>query len=252
MKRLPRMVTVVATTLTAVALTASISACSSNSDDSEDRNADQEVTAGTDSDAGTDADADADSDADSDDAAKSEPTVPDGYTLTEVPDADLSLAVPSDWSTVTGAEISSQTELVDAIATTTGRTSEEVRTAMESLALWSMDTSGTKDYDENLNVELVEQRYAVPTEDEMAQVLENQANASANTTMTPDSYTTTTTASGDDAVLQSYTLQIGDNTTKGAYVVVPAKGGDAYALIAISTATAERTRELADVVLASL
>ncbi|MDO4901780.1 hypothetical protein [Actinomyces sp.] len=247
MKRLPRVATTLTTTLAAVALTASLAACqSNNSTDAEERNSDQQVTA--EASTGTDSG----SSKTGADATSSTPTVPDGYTLTEVPNADLSFAVPSGWTTLTGAEASSQTELVDAVATATERTPAEVLAAMESLALWSIDTSATENFVENLNVELLDSAYAAPSKDEVAQFLANQTANNPNANITPDTYTKTTTASGDDAVVQSYTLTLGETSNKGAYVIVPAKGGKGFALIAISAASTERVQELADVILGSI
>ncbi|MBE6475906.1 MAG: hypothetical protein E7Z95_10150 [Actinomyces succiniciruminis] len=241
MSRLSRLTTLAATGLTAVALTASMSACSSNSDDAADQGSDQQVSAA------------ADTDTSSDGAeAAAEPTVPDGYTLTEVPGAELSIAVPSDWSTLTEST-ASDTEFVSALATALGRTEAETTAMLDSLALYSIDISGTRDYAENLNVEIAKGFTAMPSENDMVALLENQNNEAAGMVFEPGTYTETTTASGQDAVVETYTLPVdGGPTTEGTYVVVYANGGDDLALIAISTDSAERTQELADVILGSI
>ncbi|CED90551.1 hypothetical protein [Actinomyces succiniciruminis] len=244
MSRLSRLTTLAATGLTAVALTASMAACSSNSDDAADQGSDQQVTTTADTDTGSD-------DADETEAA-AEPTVPDGYTLTEVPGAELSIAVPSDWSTLTEST-ASDTEFVSALATALGRTEAETTAMLDSLALYSIDISGTRDYAENLNVEIAKGFTAMPSENDMVALLENQNNEAAGMVFEPGTYTETTTASGQDAVVETYTLPVdGGPTTEGTYVVVYANGGDDLALIAISTDSAERTQELADVVLGSI
>ncbi|PHP53186.1 hypothetical protein [Actinomyces ruminis] len=244
MSRLSHLTTIAATGLTAVALTASMSACSSSSDDAADQGSDQQVSAAADTDAG--------SDSTDETEAAAEPTVPDGYTLTEVPGAELSIAVPSDWTTLTSDTVAN-TEFVSALATTLGRTEDETIAMLDSLALYTMDTSGTSDYAENLNVEIAEGFSSMPSENDMVALLENQNNEDAGMVFQPGTYTETTTASGQDAVVETYTLPIdGGPTTEGTYVVVYANGGDDLALIAISTDDAERTQELADVILGSI
>lgn len=241
MSRLSRLTTIAATGLTAVALTASMSACSSSSDDAADQSSDQQVSTAAGTDAGTD-----------DAEASAEPTVPDGYTLTEVPGAELSIAVPSDWTTLTEST-ASDTELVSALATALGRSEDEVTAMLNALALYSIDTSGTSNYAENLNVEIAKGYSSMPSENDMVTLLENQNNEAAGMVFKPGTYTETTTASGQDAVVETYTIPVdGGPTTEGTYVVVHANGGDDLALIAISTDSAERTKELADVVLGSI
>ncbi|MDU0348085.1 hypothetical protein [Actinomyces sp. MRS3W] len=250
MQRLPRIATYTATTLTAAALALTMSACNSGSSDGEAVSTDQEVTVEESTASGSDESADTGSDTDA--TTEAEPTVPDGYTLTEVPDAELSFAVPSDWTTLTGEDVSN-TELVDAVASTLGRSTDEVAAMFQGLALYSVDTSGTSDFAENLNVEIVDNVSTLPAESDLVQLLERQSDASSGMVFEPGTYTETTTASGQGAAVETYTLPSdGGTTVQGSYVVVPAKNGSAMALIAISTTSAERTQELADAILGSI
>ncbi|NDR53029.1 hypothetical protein [Actinomyces sp. 565] len=180
-------------------------------------------------------------------------TVPDGYTLTEVPDADLSLALPADWSTVAGdASDTSQADAVAEIANVTGWDEEQVIDSLRGMDLFSMDTSGDTRYNPNLSVVIYNDQYTRPTEDDMHTRLEHDI-TSSDLTATPVNYTAPSTASGQEAAVQTYVITGEDSSrTEGAYVAVPANRGDSMAVITISASTAEHTQELIDAILDSI
>ncbi|SDN37667.1 hypothetical protein SAMN05216355_102174 [Actinomyces ruminicola] len=244
MKRTPRLATIATTTLTAVALTVSMSACSSGSDDAADQGSDQGVTA----DAGTDATAE---DTDAGDAeASSAPTVPDGYSLTEVPDADLAIAIPSDWTTLTGDDVA-DAERVAAMATALNTTEDDARSRLEMLSLYSIDMNeDSSGYGETLNVQMLAEPN-LPSEDQLTGMIEAQS--TTEVTLDAGDYSTVTTGSGADAIMQVYDLVYADGSSiPSAYLVLPTADGSQTAYVAISTTSAERTQELADVILSSV
>ncbi|SDM29697.1 hypothetical protein [Actinomyces ruminicola] len=239
MKRTPRLATIATTTLTAVALTVSMSACSSGSDDAADQGSDQGVTA----DAGTDASTDGAE-------ASSAPTVPDGYALTEVPDTDLAIAVPSDWTTFTGDDVADP-ERVVAMATALNTTEDDARNRLEMLSLYSIDMNeDSSGYGETLNVQMLAEPN-LPSEDQLTGMIETQSTTDA--TLDAGDYSTVTTGSGADAIMQVYDLVYADGSSiPSAYLVLPTADGSQTAYVAISTTSAERTQELADVILSSV
>lgn len=242
MSRLSRLSTLAATGLTAVALTASMAACSSNSDDAADQGSDQQAS--------TAANTDTRSDGADETEAAAEPTVPDGYTLTEVPGADLSIAVPSDWSTLTGDDVSDP-ERVAAMATALNTTEDDARSRLEMLSLYSInmneDSSG---YGETLNVQMLAEPN-LPSEDQLTAMIEAQS--TTEVTLDAGDYSTVTTASGADAIMQVYDLVYADGSSApSAYLVLPTTDGSQTAYVAISATSTERTQELADVILGSI
>ncbi|RAX22808.1 MULTISPECIES: hypothetical protein [unclassified Actinomyces] len=231
--RLPRPVTLATTGLAAVALTASMSACSSNSDDAADSASaasDQEVTAT--------ADAGADTTADTDDNA-----VPDGFTLVEVPDYDISVAVPSDWDTLTSAN-ASDTELVGRIAQALNDSEDEVIADLEDTPLTSVDTASDSDVAPYLVLGRIDGEGALPSEDQMRSLADsNEADVTG--------YEQTTSGSGADAATITLSAsEVGTHYYLSALAV--ADGDDAYYASVIVSDSEEQLKEISDAMLASL
>ncbi|SHE26835.1 hypothetical protein [Actinomyces glycerinitolerans] len=243
MSRLSRLTTLVATSVTAVALTASMSACSSNSDDAADQGSDQQVTTTADTDTGSD-------DADETEAA-AEPTVPDGYTLTEVPGAELSVPVPDGWEAITGDDLA-DSERVEAVASALGYTTDQITAMMASIGLYAADTSGTSTLAENYNIQVVATS-VMPGEADFNDMLTGSEQLPGVSSLTPGTFSEPKTASGEDAAMHTFTMNMDYATEpiEGAYLAIPTQDGQT-ALITMGTASAERTQELADVILGSI
>ncbi|CED90553.1 hypothetical protein [Actinomyces succiniciruminis] len=230
--RLPRLTTLATTGLAAVALTLSMSACSSGSDDAADSASaasDQAVTATADT------------------GADDNAAVPDGFTLVEVPDYDISVAVPSDWDTLTTAN-TSDTELVGRIAQALDDSEEEVIADLEDTPLTSVDTASDTASDTAVAPYLVLGRIdgegALPTEDQMRSLAENN---DADVT----GYEQTTSGSGADAA--TITLSASEDGTQ-YYVsaLAVSEGDDAYLASVIVVDSEEQLKEISDAMLASL
>ncbi|MBM6980026.1 MAG: hypothetical protein I3J03_09980 [Actinomyces succiniciruminis] len=229
--RLPRPATLATTGLAAVALTLSMSACSSGSDDAADSASaasDQAVTATADT------------------GADDNAAVPDGFTLVEVPDYDISVAVPSDWDTLTTAN-TSDTELVGRIAQALDDSEEEVIADLEDTPLTSVDTASDTASDTAVAPYLVLGRIdgegALPTEDQMRSLAENE---DADIT----GYEQTTSGSGADAAI--ITLSATDGTQYHLSAFAVSDGDDAYYAAVIVTDSEEQLKEISDAMLASL
>ncbi|WP_136191913.1 hypothetical protein [Actinomyces procaprae] len=250
MKRLPRIAGIATTALTAVALSLSMSACTPNSDDAADRNADQAATADAGSTDSEDAADTADAPGAADTEAASEPTVPDGYTLTDVPDTDLAIAIPSDWTTLTGDDVADPERVAD-MATALNTTEDDARSRLEALSLYSVDMDeDSSGYGETLNVQMLAAS-KLPNEDRLTEMIEEQS--TADVTLDAGEYSATTTGSGTDAVTQVYDIVYADGSSvPSAYVVLPTADGSETAYVAINATSAERRQELIDAILASV
>lgn len=233
MSRLSRLTTIAATGLTAVALTASMSACSSNSDDAASSSAasDQAVTATADADADTTADADGDA------------TVAGGFTLVELPEYGVSVAVPSDWETLTSAN-ASDIELVGRIAQARGQSEDEVIADLEDRPLTSVDTSADTDLAPYLFVTRVAGNGALPTEEQMRSLAENNAVEVAD-------YQETTSGSGADAIVITMNVSDGDAQYHASNLAV-SDGDDAFFIVLITTDSEQQLQQVSDAILASL
>ncbi|SHE26832.1 hypothetical protein [Actinomyces glycerinitolerans] len=233
--RLPRPATLATTGLAAVALTLSMSACSSNSDDAADSASaasDQAVTATADASAHTTADTD-------DNAA-----VPDGFTLVEVPDYDISVAVPSDWDTLTSAD-TSDTELVGRIAQALDDSEEEVIADLEDTPLTSVDTASDSDVAPYLVLGRIDGEGALPSEDQMRSLAEDDEDADIT------GYEETTSGSGADAAILTVTASE-DGTQYYVSALAVSDGDDAYYASVIVADSEEQLKEISDAMLASL
>lgn len=223
-----RALTLVATGLAAVALTASMSACSSSSEDaagSASAASDQAVTATA---------ADTDEDA----------TVPDGFTLVEVPDYDISVAVPSGWDTLTSAD-TSDTELVGRIAQALDHSEDEVISDLEDTPLTSVDTTSDADVPPYLVLGRIDGEGALPSEEQMRSLAEDDDAEATD-------YEQTASGSGADARI--FTMSESDDVGTQHYVaaVAVSDGDDAYFASVIVADSEEQLKEISDALIASL
>ncbi|MDU0348784.1 hypothetical protein [Actinomyces sp. MRS3W] len=239
MSRLSRPLILAATGLATVALALPLAACSgSNTSETTSTQASQEATANSEDAADTGSDTDAQTDSDS------TASVPDGFTLVEIPEYDMSVAVPSDWDTLTSAN-SSDTELVGRIAQALDKSEDEVIADLEDTALISADTSsssGDASADE-IAVGRAETD-ALPTEEEFIDLAElNEADSS--------DYTSTTTPSGLEAAVFRMNA-VADDEDHYISIISVSTGDGIVDSVLIATSTAERDQEIYDAVLGSL
>ncbi|SDN37595.1 hypothetical protein SAMN05216355_102170 [Actinomyces ruminicola] len=227
---LPRPLTLAATGLAAVVLTASMSACSSNSSDASSAS-DPVVAVET---TGTEADADAED---------STAAVPEGFTLVEVPEYGISVAVPSDWDTLTSAN-ASDGELVGRIAQALGHSEDEVNADLEDTPLTSVDTASDSDIPPSLVLGRVDGDGALPSEDRLKQLAETNDVDSTD-------YEPTTSGSGADAAVFAVRA-LEDGTQYYLSVVSVTNGDDSYYATVIITHSEHQVKEISDAVLASL
>ncbi|MBE6482992.1 MAG: hypothetical protein E7Z94_11595 [Actinomyces ruminicola] len=184
------------------------------------------------------------------------PTTPDGYTLTEVPDFGFSLAVPTDWTTLTHDDLDDD-ELVATVAEALGQDADSLRDTADTFHLISVDANATG-YAENLAVSQYELEDGLPPAEELAEVTDDDQVSSSD-------HAQRITGSGADAVLYtaSGTLSGSGEAFHIAFMAVSMDTGataSADAATAPSTATfvmiraasADRAQELADVVLGSV
>ncbi|NDR53030.1 hypothetical protein [Actinomyces sp. 565] len=252
MKRLPRVATIVAATATTVTLAVSLSACSSDrSAEAEAQSPVQQVTAAasTNTDAATDA-AKA-PDAEADDSARSGATVPDGYTLTEIPDADLSIAIPSTWTVATGAELA-DSESAEAIASALGYTTETVQALSNQLSIFAVDAGNTSTAGENISVQTTPGTSLLGESDLSAALAVTSTQPGVN--VEPGTFSEVTTGSGDDASMYTYTMTMDSNpgrTIHGAYIAVLDNSGQSV-VINVASHTSTRVTDLSDAVIGSI
>lgn len=189
------------------------------------------------------------------------PITPDGYTLTEVPGFGFSLAVPTDWTTLTSDDLDDG-ELVQKVADALGRDADSLRETAATFHLISVDT-GVTGYAENLAVSQYELEDGLPPEDELAEI-------TADDQVSSSDYAQRTTGSGADAALYTAngTLSGSDEAFHIAFMAVSMESGataDAdesaaadtapapttATFVMIRAASADRAQELADVILGS-
>ncbi|WP_103061530.1 hypothetical protein [Actinomyces qiguomingii] len=175
------------------------------------------------------------------------PTAPDGYTLTEVPGFSFSLAVPAGWTTLTHDDLDDD-ELVKTVAGALNQDPGSLRESVETFHLISVDADAT-DFAENLVVSQYELEDGLPPEEELAEVTEGHQ-------VDYSDYAQRTTGSGGQAAL--YTAG-GARSSGGSFnIAFLAVRGDAgtaagtVTFVLIEAASADRARELADVVIASV
>ncbi|SDM29807.1 hypothetical protein [Actinomyces ruminicola] len=225
-----RPLTLAATGLAAVVLTASMSACSSNSSDASSASSasDQAVAVET---TGTEADADAED---------STAAVPEGFTLVEVPEYGISVAVPSDWDTLTSAN-TSDAELVGRIAQALDDSEDEVVADLADTPLVSVDTAS--DTPSALYLTRDDEDGPLPSE-EMMQELADNHNADST------DYRETTSGSGANAAI--FTMSAADGDTQHNLSAVAVSDGDnAFFMVVVVSDSEERVKEVSDAVLAS-
>ncbi|RLP07695.1 hypothetical protein [Propionibacterium australiense] len=213
----------IAAALSAAALTLSMSACSTTSD----------TTTGS---------------AESSQAASSPtPTVPDGYTRTEVPETGLSIAIPSSWETLTRDNVSDDA-LVERIAQARGMTPEALTMGLERFSLIGVDTSDTAGHAENLAAiqETDEELDGLPSEEEFTEEFLSDREIDSG------EYARVTTGSGADAVRYVLTGTGGDGQKHHSALVVFKNGEHTFFAAFIDAASTSRAQELADAVIGSL
>ncbi|WP_147680213.1 hypothetical protein [Actinomyces ruminicola] len=228
--RIPRLVPLAATGLTAIALTLSLAACSSGSDsaDSASPAGDQAVTVESSADAAPDADATA---------------VPEGFTLVEVPEYGVLVAVPSDWDTLTSANTSDE-ELVGRIAQALDDSEEEVIADLEDTPLTSVDTASDAEDPAYLYMTRSDGNGALPTEEMLRALAENHDATSSN-------YEQTTSGSGADAATFTMTGSE-DGRQRRVSGVAVSDGDDAFFLVVVVSDSEQQLQEVSDAVIDSL
>lgn len=222
MKRQSRAASIAAA-LSAAALTLSMSACSTTSD----------TTSGA---------------AESSQAAGSPtPTVPDGYTRTEVPETGLSIAVPSTWETLTTENVSDDA-LVARLAEARGMEPEALTMQLEDSSLISVDTSGATDYAELLTAmqDTDEGIDGLPDEQEFTEEFLSDREIESG------EYAKVPTGSGDDAVRYVFTATGNDGQRHHAALVIVKAEKHTFLAVMIDAASTGRAKELADVIIGSL
>ncbi|MDO4901778.1 hypothetical protein [Actinomyces sp.] len=193
------------------------------------------------------------------------PTTPHGYTLTEVPGFGISLAVPSDWTTLTHDDLDD--ELVQAVADALDQEPDSVRENAQTFHLISVDADAT-DFTENLVVSQYQLEDGLPPEEEFAEV-------TADDQVDSSDFVQRTTGSGAEAALytasgklagsgRAFSIAFMAIMTGGATGTPDTAGstedgtaastdpGGTVTFVMIDAASAERAREIADAVLASL
>lgn len=221
MKRQPRAAVLAA--LLAAALTLPMSACSTTSDTTTGSSESGQV------------------------AGSPTPTVPDGYTLTEVPETGLSIAIPSNWETLTRNNVSDDA-LVERIAQARGMAPEALTMTLENSRLISVDTSDTADYAENLAAiqDTDEELDGLPSEEEFTEEFLSDREIDSG------EYAQVTTGSGADAVRYVVTATGTDGQKHHAAFVFLENGEHTFFAVAIDAASTDRAKELADAVIGSL
>ena len=180
-------------------------------------------------------------------ASSPTPTVPDGYTLTDVPETGLSIAIPSSWETLT-AENSSDDALVERIAQARGVDPETLTMRLEDSQLISVDTSDTTDYAENITAmqDTEEELDGLPSEEEFTEEFLSDREIDSG------EYAKVTTGSGADAVRFVFTATGTDGQKHHASLVLLETGEHTFFAVAVDAASTSRAQGLADAVIGSL
>ncbi|NDR53027.1 hypothetical protein [Actinomyces sp. 565] len=229
--RFPRLVPLAATGLTAVALSLSLAACSSSDSGSAD-------PASTESSQSVTVESSADAAQAPDGAA-----VPEGFTLVEVPEYGISVAVPSDWETLTSAN-ASDTELVARVAKARDMSEDEVIADLEDRPLLSIDTAADGDFAPYLVLSRIDDDGPLPSEDKMQSLAELNAAETSELEQT-------TSGSGADASL--FTMSASDDGVQYNFSAVSvSEGDDAYITTVVVSDSAQQAQEVSEAVLASL
>jgi len=182
-----------------------------------------------------------------------------GYTLTEVPGFGISLAIPTDWTTLTPDDLDDDA-LVNTVAEALGQDAESVRESAETFHLISVDADA-EGFAENLVVSQYELEDALPPEEELAEVTADYQVDSSN-------YVQRETGSGADAVLYTASgtrgetgedfaialmaIATGSGPTSAAGATASPDAVITATFVLIEAASADRAQELADVVIGSV
>lgn len=171
--------------------------------------------------------------------------VPAGYVEVTAPNSGLSFAVPETWESSPMDLSDPEFEaILQDFADKTGFTVEQLKAQSESLELVVSATEpDATGFAENLNVN--RNSYpatSTPTEAEVEGMISQFA--------TFQSYEVLPTAMGDAAV-GYYEVSSAGVTARGGILFVPTGDGEMY-LVTVSTSTTERTKELVDVIAATV
>ncbi|AYD90503.1 hypothetical protein D4740_03720 [Actinomyces sp. 2119] len=221
----------------AVSTALALAGCAGNSSDEETTAADEETTAAqTEESTGTEETAEGSEDsaasADStEDAESPEAVIPEGYQEVEAPTAGISLAVPEGWE---DAKAYSDEQL-QAIAEAQGSDLDTYQQMLAELDLaYRAAEPDENGFVENVNVESgVYSNTETPTEEEVTSFLAQQGAELAQ-------YGTVETPNGE-AATGAYSIP--DNPAQGEVLIAPTSDGG-YAVITVTTSSAERTEEL--------
>lgn len=180
-------------------------------------------------------------------ASSPTPTVPAGYALTEVPGTGLSIAIPSNWETLTRDNVSDDA-LVERIAQARGMAPEALTMRLEDSQLISVDTSDTTDYAENITAmqDTEEELDGLPSEEEFTEEFLSDREIDSG------EYAKVTTGSGADAVRFVFTATGTDGQKHHASLVLLETGEHTFFAVAVDAASTSRAQELADAVIGSL
>ncbi|WP_127842923.1 hypothetical protein [Actinomyces wuliandei] len=192
--------------------------------------ADQEGQESTDAEESA-ASEDSTEDASASSSEDAEAVVPEGYQEVEAPTAGISLAVPEGWEDFKAYS----DEQLQAIAEAQGSDLATIQQQIEALDLFYRAAEPDENnFAENVNVEPgVYSNTEPPTEEEVTNFLAQQG-------LELTQYGTVDTPNGE-AATGSYTNP--DNPAQGEVLIAPTSDGG-YAVITVTTSSAERTEEL--------
>ena len=174
-------------------------------------------------------------------AKPSEPSSPEDFTVTEVADVGLSIAVPSDWL-VLDKDSTNDPAALEAAAAAMGTTTDSLTTMLAGSSLLAVDPNSDGGVAGNLLVTDTSLP-ALPGETEVTMGQEMIG-------ATPTTNTEVETANGT-AAAYDYTLEGNGVTVYGSSVLVPAADGT-YATIAVNTGSEAETTSIVEAILGSL
>lgn len=171
----------------------------------------------------------------------SKPGAPEGFTVTEVSDVGLSIAVPSDW-TILDKDSTNDPALLEGAAAAMGTTTDALTTMLAGASLCAVDPVP----DDGVASHLMVTDTRLPTLPGETEVTAGQELIG----VTPTTNSETETANGTAAAYY-YILEGDAATMHGASVLVPSADGT-YATIAVNTGSEAETMSIVQAILDSL